>query len=244
MSEEKTSEKTQSRERIFRLDVFVAGSVGGLVVSLLMGLTAGIAYKVHEQQERKRITNTPVKVRGGAMRIRTDPGLGQWLPETGGYCLAFAPTNIALNEFVPRISGSPISLPTSGVPWTLVMYGSDPTKPALSPSNNGLKLEANTSPCNGHTASNYAMHVTLVNNAAIYPTIRTEVGGATSLRFEDTTPGVGGTPSICSGPNGNPQGDEDGCERLSQVVVTIGAQQLGAYDCNEQAKGCQIDLGP
>ena len=54
--------------------------------------------------------------------------------------------------------------------------------------------------------------------STFYPTIVTENDRATAIRFQDTTP------NVCFGPNGGTgggTGDEDQCERLAAIDVTV-----------------------
>lgn len=227
----------------------------GLVVTAVLGAGAGIiltlaVFRPHATVDPSGPTkgSSPVKVHGGAMRVRAEKGIGPWQVETmsgtvaTGYCLPYNPSQISLIELVPEVAGNPSVINSIGGSWTLVLLGSDPTQSTLSPSKNGFKLEENTSKCNGQTApkSNYALHLTLVNYAGFYPNVKTEADGSSSVRFEDTTPGSAAVPSICAGPNGNPNGDEDACERFAQVSVKVGSTNYGNYDCQEGDNGCSV----
>jgi hypothetical protein len=240
-----------NEKRVGFVSVGLVGVAGALVAGLA---TLAIAYLDPGLLGLQPIRgNSPIKVQGGSMSVSVKKSTGPWQVESVDaknnpteYCLAYAPTQISLNDAVPETSGNPIQFPTSSTgtltAWTLTLYGADPTQNVLSPSHNGFMMQESTNPCKGATASGYALHLTLVQNAAFYPIVKQEKDNSTAVRFEDTTPGVGGAPSICSGPDGNPNGDEDGCERLSQIAVTIGATSYGLYDC--QARDCSVDVGP
>lgn len=227
-------------EKVGSLSIGLVGAAGALVAAVITLIIARFEPSLLGLQRIRG--NSPIKVQGGSMSARVDKNTGPWQVDGAGYCLAYAPNQLSLNDTLPKISGNKTQFTTSGTTWALVLYGADPTQKVLSPSSNGIKMEETTVACNGNTASGYAIHLSLVNSAKFYPVIKQEKDGSSALRFEDTTPGVGGDPSVCSGPNGNPNGDEDGCERLSQINVTIGSNSYGAYDC--QTRECSVELGP
>lgn len=188
--------------------------------------------------------NSPIKIGGGAMTFRIDPSgsQGGWQAEGNGFCVPFSPASI---KFGGDWHGNPAPPGISKQGWSLVLNGGRPQTDPATPSDNGIKADENNTPCNGKLDNNFALHLSPLNqNSAFYNTfsfsIRHETNGYQIVRFEDLTPG-----GSCSGPNPNApgtagSGDEDMCESLTQLTLTVNNSARPPVTCDSQE--CYIEL--
>jgi hypothetical protein len=189
-------------------------------------------------------SNSPIKIGGGAMTFRINPSSpqGGWQAEGNGFCVPFSPKSIV---FDGDWHGNPTAPGLSKLGWSLVLNGGQPQTDPAPPSGNGIKVDENTTACNGKLDNGFALHLSPLNQtSAFYNTfsfsIRHETNGYQIVRFEDLTPG-----GSCTGPNPNApgapgSGDEDVCESLSQMTLTVNGSNKGPVTCDSQE--CYIEL--
>lgn len=169
-------------------------------------------------------SGSPVKVHGGAMAFRVTKDY-TWYPNASAaaYCLGYNPQSITIDDG-GGTSGSITSTTLSGS-WMVVFRGALPSSP-LSPSGNGIQMKPSNTPCHGGTGP--SIQVTpWTANSAFYPTIVTENDRASAIRFQDTTP------NVCFGPNSG-MGDEDQCERLGGIDVTVSGKKTTTTCVNRE----------
>ena len=186
-------------------------------------------------------SNSPIKIGGGAMTFRIDPSgsQGGWQAEGTGFCVPFSPGSI---KFEGDWHGNPAPPGIAKQGWSLVLNGGRPQTDPAPPSGNGIRVDENTTACNGKLDNGFALHLSPLNQtSAFYNTfsfsIRHEGNGYQIVRFEDLTPD-----GSCTGPNPNVPGtgDEDICESLSQMTLTLNGSSKPPVTCDSQE--CYIEL--
>ena len=185
-------------------------------------------------------TGWNLKVRGGSMTFRTDapaPGVGtgwtdatthQQCTNTTTVCTtdlgaqAKTITLVNVSTGAPGIDPPPVTIPVGAVGWELQLYGR--TNGGIKDVNNGITVCSNiTPPCNPASGSTRMVALFTgvagaANQSAFYPS-----GNAVSLIDDDGKL----TQSVRYNNNGvactTPSTNEDTCERISDIVVTVGS---------------------
>jgi len=194
--------------------------------------------------------SSPIKVGGGAMTFRIDPtktpqNLG-WQIEIKdangnptGYCAVYEASNLKLDG---DWHGNPTAPGLAKQGWSLTLNGADPTTDPPTASPNGIMVVEDSSPCNGAAGSGgFALHLKPIINtpSGFYNTfsfpIRHEANGYQGVRFEDMSPKCAGPSPVLS----TATGDEDACERLTAMTLTVGAKTLSS---NCDSRECEIEF--
>jgi hypothetical protein len=183
------------------------GAVALLAPAVVFGLKFSIQF-LHAPGG----TNTPIVVRGGSMTTRA---LNNWTQTSlrGAHPSAYCTNGQISKLYVDDPKNgttSPIKLTAN---WDVKVYGRDPS--GKNPSAHGIELKPSEKPCNGDAS--YPVALTALQTYSDFYPLNSNIdedGTTHSVRFEDTFP------DTCAGPNGNSNGDEDVCERPSQIIVT------------------------
>jgi hypothetical protein len=196
---------------------------GVLSVALLtaVGVLVGgaVVYVIGGAFFAPQGTNPPIKVGGGAISFQSESSSDPWtIDGNGGYCSKFAPTQIeahAAGENDGKANSAKIG---SGVPWTIVFQGADPA--TRKPSGRGIQATGNDSSiCSG------GVHLTTLAQSGFYfyPKLLATASGLSIARFRDMSTSSCAGPNNSNDPTGPPtSGDEDVCEQLTEIDVTVG----------------------
>jgi hypothetical protein len=240
-----------SETKSFRLYHFgLAGGFGGLVAG---GMIAFVLLVSQHIDVLKKVGGgnppSPIKVRGGAMTVRTGHQNG-WQKIKGfeTFCSDNAdPTYMTFTD-ATLTSGTPPDLTKIPYNWTLVIVGRN--YPGDSASSNGIVLTSQSQSCDGKDNTVKSIKLSLQNDALFYSNDQPANEGLVknknpfAKRFQDTS-------YECTGPNiYNDDGDEisydeDACERIYQFTLTTnpGTQQSSSsvYHCPNGE--CAIKIG-
>lgn len=199
-------------------------------------------------------TNMPLKVRGGSMTVRTADSDG-WqdvttVPASPQFCTNVNPSYIELTGVTPgaAVPPGPVPLVISKIPlnfvWQIDVVGRSPG--GASVSGNGIRLTSQSSGCpTGSSSSSVLLSTQSGGNSAFYPNESALTESNThSKRFMDTTAATATHPGCQSSPSS--AGDEDLCERISKVTLTLtppsgGTQITYTYKCPNGE--CSIGIG-
>jgi hypothetical protein len=212
------------------------GGMGGLLGGGLIALAMLIAGKLDIAKlagtHSSGNPSSPIKVRGGSMTFRSKNSL--WIaqnvptPSSGsasGYCASVDDISfIELDDVV----GVPPASPPYGVPTTFTNISKDWTLSLNGKENNGadgIEMWARTSfTCQGQTGNGPAMLlIPLTGTSGFYANSIDDVGKDHSERFADNYVDNSVSPpkTPCLGPNNNNTGDEDACERIKTLQLTL-----------------------
>jgi hypothetical protein len=249
MSEENQGSLSRGQQRsLTMVHIGVAGILGGLIASAVGFISIEHVKKAiidiaTSGTRGNGQTNTPVVVRGGAMTFRTDDSNG-WVGSSAPYCANLKDnTYIEFVRVSPKSGPQPIPLALSGLGahWRLDIFGRDPVNGGSSKTK-GVYIQPQSGSCS--TGSGPASVLLSPQNdtneySALYPQPTQECDidedsnncsaanqPHKSMRFWDKTPTRGATPG-CQGPMPsatsatNGIGDEDYCERISDIRLTL-----------------------
>ncbi len=190
--------------------------------------------------------SSPLMVRGGAMTFRTTDVNG-WQP-TGSItlplCVNVDTRFINFNQVVPVAPTSAPFTPTGlsyiTSAWTMAIYGRVPG--GGKDSVNGILFTAqpNTicSTDSSGTARSSVKMSALSGNSGLYPIDSLSDDKTDNRRFYDNTPATGGSPG-CIGANA----DEDSCERIFRIVLTVPTATPTVYNYKCFNGDCSIGIG-
>lgn len=207
-------------------------------------------------------TNSPLKVRGGSMTVRT---IDKWTSVSSSppsFCTNADTSYIALVGVTPTSAApsGPIPLALANIPpipnvraWHIDIFGRDPNTQGKA-STNGIALDPQSSSCSG-TPNKMSVKLSVQpgGNSSFYASpVSPDDDNTHSQRFEDTTsdPNPPNGKFGCQGPVPNasssvPNGDKDLCERISSIVLTLDPDNtkkpVYAYQCPNGE--CSISIG-
>jgi hypothetical protein len=221
---------------------------GGLLFAILGGVV-GVVFGTNGGKGVSTPPDSPIVVRGGAMTIRTKDQTYGWQTAGSSFCTNADTSMFWISDDATLYNGSP-KLPTNPLVltsgWRVTIVGRLPSSSGSSQaSTNGITLSAASAPCTSSTGSTWVTLSTIPStNSSFYPTDPVENEEKprirTAKRFMDTTKGSGGAPSPCAGPNTNPNGDEDVCERASIVTLTNSSHTYTYWCTNGE---CMVGIG-
>ena len=209
------SDASRSELRRIKLtEVGFAGILGGGIVAGVAALAIGFIPGIHLGLTKGGgTTNPPIKVRGGAMTFRAPK---KWMPivfnSLASFCsdkadisaIAFADVQIQNSASLT----TPLEIAQLQKGWTMKLLGRDSHNPG-----SGVLVTAQQQSCTGTQGiSSLVLSPQNDGNSLFYTTDGPDDDGTKSVRFENKT---------CGGPGGGASGDEDVCEHISTITLTL-----------------------
>jgi hypothetical protein len=204
-------------------------------------------------------TNTPLKVRGGAMTFRSGGKFGSDSAYPNGYCVKLNFSYFELGDVddvlrskhVPAVSYPNAAYPTVSTSWQIDLYDRDPTGTSETPRDSGIRIIATSNCVIGPAGTPPVAGVTITPESE-YSKFYDNNSDKNLPDDDKTTYKKRFLDMYCQADHTMPSanGDEDSCEHISSIYINnspknkkadVQANPIGSYVCTNGE--CVIGVG-